>query len=461
MDTSTFRKLNATVLTVLFFTAGSVAVDTATAQNTANAYNLIDLYRIALEKDARLKAAEHAYEAGRLDHPIARADLLPQLGLSAARRRQLRQDISGNFFGQESFDEVYNTDQLQLNLTQTLFNMGQFIALSQSKSKVEAARLRYEAERQNLIVRLAQAYFDVLTAASLLESTRSEKKAVEQQRQQATQRFEAGLAAVTDVKEAQAAYDLATAEEISAGNSLQSSLHALSVLVAADVNELKHLDAGFVANTPEPNDIAQWSKAAVAGNPELLEQKMHLSVARQAVESESSEHYPSLNLYATRNETDTRGGPSPSDTETLQVGVEMNLPLFTGGKTYYRTKQAAQKHQQEQAKLEQMQREVKQRAREAFLNVVTNLSRIKALERARESARAAVDSNRQGFNLGTRTSVDVLLAMKDLFRTSHDYKTAQHTYIMNTLQLKQTTGTLLEDDLIRINARLTQTSPSL
>ena len=420
---------------------------------SAAGHDLASLYELALENDARFRASRARYEATALNPAISRARLLPQISLSAARSRFPERKIRGRFFGADNRGDneyTYSVDSHTLNVTQSLFNREYYAELKKSKSQAERARLDFEAERQDLIVRLAEAYFGVLSAHDDLDFARAEKDAVMRQLERAQSRFEAGLDPITDAKKAEAAHDLAVADEISAANQLEVSRSLLRVITGRIAGDLRKLTAAAPVAPPTPNDAAAWIETAHERNLRLLSRQLAVNVAAAEVESRRAGHYPTLDLYADRNERDVRGGPSPQTLRDVEVGLRLNLPLFAGGGVSYRTRQAAHLHREAAEQLKQTHDETRQQAREAFLNVVASVSRVAALAKARESAKISYESNDAGFKIGTRSSVDVLLALEDLFDAERDYSDTRHEYILNTLRLKRAAGSLSPQDVREI-----------
>ena len=425
--------------------------------HAAEAADVASLYELALAHDARFRASRARYEATVLNPAISRARLLPQISLSGSRSRFPKRKIRGSFFrdanrgdGANRGDDgkyTYNVDSYTLGVTQVLFNREYYVELKKSKSQAERARLDFEAGRQDLIMRLAEAYFGVLSAQDDLRFARAEKDAVQRQLERAQSRFESGLDPITDTKKAEAAYDLAVADEISAANQLEVSRSLLRVIVGRDPGDLRKLAPAAPVAPPAPNDAAAWIEAALERNLELLSRRLAVNVAAADVESRRAGHYPTLDLYANRNERDVRGGPSPQTVRDVEVGVRLNLPLFAGGDTHYRTRQAVELHQEALEQLKQTGDETRQRAEEAFLNVVASVSRVAALAKARESAKLSYESNDAGFKIGTRSSVDVLLALEELFNAERDFSDTRHEYILNTLRLKRVAGSLAPEDV--------------
>lgn len=435
----------------------------AWSQTNERALGLLDLYQTAKGSDARLRAAEAGYQAALMNRPIARASLLPQINFSATHNRWNDQKISGAFFrgdanernndnpGRKSDRFDYGSSQWSLSLSQTLFNVQQYIRFKKSRSESEQAELRYAVEQQGLIVRLAESYFAVLTSEKTVEFATAEKDAVNQQLQQARERFEVGLAAITDVKEAEAAYDLSLAEEIEALNELDNKRYALAVIVNYDVERIFPLEQALSIRNPEPQNLEAWVRTALNNNLELLVEQMELNLARQSVREQSAGYFPTLDLFAERSSDDVRGGPSPRESYETIYGVKFSAPLFSGGSTYYQTRKADQAYRQAVENLELKRRETKRAVRQSYLDVLSSVKRAEALARAQESAEVSLQSNRAGFDVGTRTSVDVLLALRELFRARLNYESLRHEYVVNSLKLKQVSGSLSETDLVEIN----------
>lgn len=437
------------------------AVSIVWAQSNApdKVYTLGELYTMALREDVALKAAEKNKEANLLNAPIARADLLPQLTWSYSYTRFLDQTIVGSSFGVDSgsadFDD-YGSDSWQLSLRQTLFNMPQILDLKQSHSEAAVAELSYENSKQDLILRLSEIYFAVLSAKNRLDVARSEKEAFAEQRKQAQQNFEIGRTAIVDIRSASAAYDLAVADEIAAKNQLQTRLNKIATVVGMQVRHLMGLGEKISVKTPVPNDVEQWVTKALNNNLEILTQQVRTNIADREINRQRAKHLPSLNLVATRNDSDIRGGPSPREYDDLQLGVELHFELFGGGRTYYQTKQAIEQSSESSYRLEQIKREVEHNTRQYYTQVMTEVLRIRALAEAILSAETALQSNQEGFDAGKRTSSDVLLALRDLYQVQFEYKEAKHSYLLNTLRLKKAVGHLTQEDINQVDRRLVE-----
>ena len=426
------------------------------AEGWAQGAGLLDLYQLAKENDAALRAAEANYQATLMNYPIARARLLPQISFNTRHSEWNEQKIRGVFFGggaerETSREYRYSGGSWSLNLSQTLFNARHYMQLRKSISQAEQAELRYAAERQNLIIRLAEAYFALLTAEKTLEFAEAEKEAVNQQLRQAQERFDVGLAPITDVKEAEAAYDLTLAKEIEARNSVDNSKHALAVIINYDVEYIFPLGEELQVRNPQPQNLQIWVQQAMDNNLDLLAEQINANIARHSLNEQRADYFPTLNLFAERKNNETRGGPSPRESYETVYGVELNAPLFSGGSTYYQARKEAQLYRQAMENLELKRRETRRDARQSYLDVVSSARRTEALARARESAETSLQSNRAGFEVGTRTSVDVLLALRELFRARLDYESLRHEYVINSLKLKRVSGSLTENNMTEVN----------
>ena len=428
---------------------------------------IMDLYEKALGNDAQYKASESRHRADSLLPQVARSRLLPQINLRASRNRVARQEITGTFFSEtpgadpsETREYSYDTDDFSVNLTQTLFSARQYAELKQSRSQAERSHLELEMAHQQLILRLAEAYFAVLSAEETLKFAHAEKQSVGRQEEQARERFTVGLAPITDVKEAEAAYDLAEAEEIAADARLQNAIYALSVITGYDAMTLFSLAEEIPIIAPSPEDMGSWVEKSLTQNTGLLAQQISVNIAAQEIVVQRAAHYPEINLAASHGESNLRSGaPAPRESKDFVIGVELNLPIFSGQGTRYRTRQAIELHQEALQQLEGKQRETRRETREAYLNVIASISRVAALRRAIESAQASLEANEAGFQVGTRTSVDVVLATKELFRARRDYANVRYEYLLNTLRLKRAAGLLEDNDIRHLDGYL-QKSPS-
>ena len=412
--------------------------------------NLADIYALAKRQDTGLQIAIANYNASAQQHPIARASLLPQVSANV-NTSDTSQKIDGQTFNVSGGDIDFNTHGYGATLTQALYHHDFYVQLRQAKNAVAKAQVELDNARQDLIVRVAQVYFDVLAAQDNVRFAEAEKKSFGRQLEQAETRFEVGLIAITDVKEAQASYDLAVSREIDANTALSLAIDALAVVTGERLEELKVLSENMQLLRPDPDDVQTWIDRALDQNLTLLASEYDTRIAAQEIKLRRSGHLPTVDIVGSYNDSDTGSLTGSRRTKTSQIGLELNLPILAGGRTYYQTKEARHLHSVALNTLESQRRETVRLTRDSFLNVVSGISRVKALGVAVESAEAAAEATQAGFDVGTRTSVDVLVALRTVFEAQRDYSRSKYDYLLNTLRLKQATGLLNADDLLQIN----------
>jgi len=318
---------------------------------------------------------------------------------------------------------------------------------------VAQADAQYEAARQDLIVRVAQAYFNILTAQDNLEFAQAEKKAIAHQLDQARQRYNVGLSAITDVKEAKASYDLAVASEITAQNQLDTAREGLREIIGQSPASIAPL-AQVRLVSPHPQDIKRWVDTALSQNLGVLASEAATRVAKDDVERQRSGRYPSLDVVASHSYSDNIGAGFGSKGTDSSIGLQLSIPLYSGGAINSRTRQAADLYSEAQDNLEKQRRTTVVQTRDAYLTVEADISHVKALKQSLASTQTALEATQAGFQVGTRTIVDVLNAEQQVFGAKRDYAKARYGYILATLKLKQAAGTLNATDLDQINAWL-------
>lgn len=412
---------------------------------SASAANLLEIYEQSRNYDATIQAAFHDLESARLNIPIARSSFRPQLDFSgSAGLTDFNSDQSDTFFD----------SGLQIQLSQTLFNRESAALIDQAQIGVMQAEALYASQSQNLILRVATAYFDVLRADANVEFSQSELQAIARQREQAERRFDVGLIPVTDVRTAQALYDLAIAQEIAASNQLQTAQEALRVISGVEAELLFRLAADLPLNRPDPANINDWVELAKEQNLALVLSRLTADSARAGISVERGQRYPTVALTATGRRLDSeqnlRGGMS----ESGEIGLVATIPLFTGGRIKAEIAQAQADWMSAAADLEAQERSAVQQARDGYRGVVASIARARALNQALVSTQQSADAVEAGFRAGTRTSVEVLNALRDVFSARADYANARYDYILNSFQLKSAAGILDESDLTAINSFL-------
>jgi outer membrane protein len=419
--------------------------------------DLAEVYRMALTSDPQFRQVAANKRAVLEERPQALSNLLPQVNLSA--------DLTGTSSertgsGARSFDSDGNPVNLldsnsdgrgyNLSLTQPIFHGDRYFRLKQADNSIKQADAELSAAQIDLALRVSTAYFNVLAAVDNLTFAEAEKRSLSQQLEQAKQRFDVGLTAVTDVQEAQAGYDRAVADEIQAINGIDNAREALREITGEYIMDLETLGESIPMVEPEPSDIDSWSSTAVRSNLEVIATMHAVDIARDEIKVQQSGHLPTVDLTARRNynKNDTTGlSKNTSDT----IGLQLNVPLYSGGAVSSRTRATRERLQQQIDRLEQIRRQVHRQARESYLGVISGISRIKALQQAVVSSEVALEATRAGFEVGTRTAVDVVTSERALFQAKRDLSRSRYDYIINTLNLKQAAGLLTVDDIEQIN----------
>lgn len=430
----------------------SALIASSLLSSSAWAENLIEVFDFSLRSDPQLLAeAASRLAVGELDDQ-ATANFLPQVDLSANTGKTWV-DASAQTFGGQT---EYNNHGYTLSLVQSIYRRENFVQKEQAEIAIEGASASYVVAQQALIVRVSERYFGVLGAEDDLTFAIAEREAIAKQLEQTQQRFDVGMATITDTTEAQAAYDLANAAVIEAENALANANEQLRETSGQYIDELTGLQKDSPLVSPEPADINQWSATALSQNPSLLLASSNVDSAAQTIELQKSGHYPSLDLVAQKNYDSQSDGnfSGSSKTHTEAIGLQFNLPIYAGGAVVSRTREAAYRLDQAMQNEEQQRRLVTRQTRESFNGVMAGISRVKALKQAVVSNEKALESTQAGYEVGTRTTVDVLNARRNLFSARRDYARSRYDYILNTLRLKQAAGIVTFEDLVQINSWL-------
>ena len=429
-----------------------MAITLALSLNTASGEDLVEVYALAQQNDPQLAAAQASLEAAREGTPIARSRLLPNVNATGSVNWQ-DIDVKSNT-ADGSVDEDYWSERAGIGLVQPIYRRDRLKQLEQAKVSVSQAEWEYQSVEQNLILRVSSAYFQVLAAQDTLEFAQSELKAIARQLDQAKQRFEVGLIAITGVHEAQARYDQSRADVISAENDVGTAWEALREIIGrVGPNELATLVEEIPLKVPEPGNLDAWSTLALENNPNVKAAREAAEVARQEIEIQRSGHYPTLDFVANYdiNRSDAERG---SDTDVLSAAVQLAVPIYTGGGVSASTRQAQFNFQAAQKQLEAALRATDRDVRDAYRQAELSISRVQALQSTTVSAQSALEATEAGFEVGTRTLVDVLNRQSELFSAKRDYANARYLYVLNYLSLKQAAGDLTVADLEKVNAWL-------
>jgi len=437
---------------LLLYVAGFVFLTSG-----ARAEDLIAVYKLARENDPKFQAAQAVYLAEREKLPQARAGLLPTLSARASRDRNTNETVTDGFiFGRPSAQFKYSSSEYSLNLSQPVYNAAIFTGFSQAKTDVRRAEAEYAAAAQDLVLRVAQAYFDVLLAQDNLEFSHAEKFSIQRQLEAAEGRLKVGLATLTDVNDAKARHESAEAQEIEAENNLQDKREALRELTGSLSGALTRLGANMPLVTPVPAGIDQWVGKSLAQNYSLIAKREAAVSAREEIRRQRAGHYPTLDLVGTRTRNDADGSVSGPGirTDNTVIGVQLNVPIFQGGLVSSRTGEAVHRYDAAQQEFEATRRATERAARTAYLGVKGGTAKVTALVQAVAAGESALAAKTEGFAAGINTNLDVLDASRDLYRARRDLSSARYDYLLNLLRLKQAAGILSETDLAQINGWL-------
>ena len=416
--------------------------------------DLVEVYNIAVKNDPKLLASEVKHKAIMQEYPIARSYLLPNLKFSAKSQRT-RESIDGAVYGRSSSTTQFTTDEYSINLKQPLYRRDLFSLLEKSEYQIAKSLAERESARQDLIIRVAEAYFDILDSLDNINYVKSEKAAIKSQLNESKKRLEVGLIAITDYAEAQASYDLSETQYIEAKNLSDISKESLYVLTGKQFKKFSSLDKNIKAKDPDPNNIKAWEDFAIKQNLDLVAYKRAQDIATTNIKYERSKHFPTLDIYGTVKETDKGGGSSGAfESNNDYIGIELNIPIFIGGNTYFNSKKASYLEEQARYDVLQKKREVIRDARKSFLNLKSSISKVNASKKALESNELSVEYNQAGFEVGTRSTTDVLLALKDLYKAKKNFSKSKYEYLLSKLRLKQSIGTLSIDDIKVVNSWL-------
>lgn len=411
------------------------------------AADLLDVYRDALANDADFAAARAEREAGQEKAVQGRAGLLPEVGMTANTTYDYA-TYAGN-------DYNFNSNGYGAQLSQPLFRMQNWVQYKQGQLQTGLAETRFQLARQDLILRVASAYFDVLNSQDALDAVLSLKTAAEQQLQLAKKSFEVGTVTITDVHEAQSRFDLANAQEIAGRNDLEVKIQTLSRLVGKQPDALSRLRKGVTLERPQPDDLQQWVKAAVEESYSVQAQKVAAEIASREVERNRAAHLPTVDLVVNYAKSNTDLPISSYDSSTSRsIGLVLNMPLYQGGALTSRDREAAALKLKADSDLESARRASALAARQAYLGVTSGMAQVRALEAAEVSSRSSLDANRLGYEVGVRINIDVLNAQSQLSDTTKQLAKARYDTLLAQLQLEAAAGALDEADVQRINALL-------
>ncbi len=451
-----------------------------TVSGVANAASLLEVYQQALQSDPLIHEAEARRMATYEAVPQARGSLLPQLNArgswskgSNTGLQSFQQEVSPGVIEFRTVETESDFDSFGWNaeLRQTVFRWDQFVGLKQATKRVAKAEVDFEAAQQDLIVRVVRRYFAVLGAEDRLTSIHADRLAIARQLEQAKQRFDVGLIAITDVQESQAAYDQSIASEIQAKRELATARELLREITGEYTPVLSAPGDSFPLLSPAPTDEGSWIDMAMDQNLALVSSRFDEEIARDEISFRKTGHYPTLDLVANYDTSDTdisnatiAGALSPNpnfptDNTRDSISVQFTVPLFQGGRTSSRVREAVYLHRASREQLQRVSRETERATRDAYLGVLSEISRVNALRQAVASSRTALEATQAGFEVGTRTIVDVLNSQRSLYIAITNYYQSRYTYIGNVLSLKLAAGSLQIQDLEEIDKFLAERRP--
>ena len=420
----------------------------------AVAADLLSIYRDAQSEDAVYAAARANLLASQEKLPQGLSGLLPAVTLTGNTQYNDRDLQFRGASAPLSSSSRFNSNGVNLVATQPLFRLQNWITYEQAKNQVSQAEAVFLQANQDLIVRVAQAYFDVLLAENNVALAIAQKTAYAEQLAQAKRNFEVGTATITDANDAQARRDLAVSQEIGAQNDLEVKKQALRQIIGRVPPALSKFGGGFAPQLPAPNDMESWVGQSADASPQVKISQMAFDVASQDVTKNRGGHLPTLDAVASYSDqaqgAGIQGG-SGFDSTTKYIGLQLSLPIYQGGLVNSKVREALANQEKARQDLENTRRTVAQNTRASFLGVTNGVAQIKALDTALLSSQSSLDSTKLGQEVGVRTQVDVLNAQQQLISTRRDYAQAIYGYAINVLKLKAAAGTLSETDLAYVN----------
>ena len=420
------------------------------------AENLLDIYNEALENDPTFKAAEYSYLADKEIVVQGRAALLPSITLSGSTNWN-------EYYQDDLLQQEYNSFSKSARVSQPLFRLDTWFNFKRSKSLTNAAEAEFAYEQQNLILRTAELYFGVLRAIDNLNAAISEEKAIKKQLDQAQQRYEVGLSAITGVQEAQLAYDLSKAARINNEGNLFSAREALNALIGREIFSLDELGENLQISSPFPNSKEDWVNLALKNNYQLKASYLRKDAAKSNARSAASNHLPKIDIVGSGSDSETnqfnyegfsingQGIPVPAVTGRRNYAIQLSVPILQGGAVSSRRKQAYSQYNQADENTLFTERRIIQEVRSQFSNVNTLVANVNAQKQAVISATSALEATQVGYKVGTRNVVDLLQAEKNLYSAEKNLANAKYDYILANLRLALAAGTIDPGDIIEIN----------
>ncbi len=423
--------------------------------NVVSAENLLQVYQHAKTYDPQLKAAEEGYRSIQESVMQAKAAKKSQINLSAGS--SLNHSNINNTISSDGSSDIFSTNY-SVNLVKPLYNKGLTAVKRKADAATAQARADLDNQRQNLIIRTAEAYFNILLAQENVNFAIAEKEAISKQFEQVKAHFEAGILAITDVKETQSRYDQASAQVITANNQLALAKEALQVVTGRLYKSYAGNANGIRLVKPKPNKIDAWIHIAEKNNKQLQAFRHAINVAQKNLEQQRAARKPTVDFVASHSGSFARdiAGSSAFDRDQIDnaIGVQLKIPLYTAGAISSKVRDALHNKRKAQHNLEAQKQQIHQQVRSAYLTIISDISRTTSLKQALDSAETALEATQAGFEVGTRTAVDVLLSLRNVFAAKRDLATARYNYLLNMLKLKQAAGTISVNDIKQATALL-------
>ncbi len=419
------------------------------------AQNLLETYALALQNDPFLRQslANKMAVGENKDQSIAR--LLPTLsaGATSGYNWSYQDSIFNQRFPGQSRQNNFWDSQFSINLVQPIFHWDMWVQLSQSDKQIAQADASYMSEQQNLILKTTEAYFAVLSAQDDLTFALSENKTIARQLDQAQQRFDVGLIAITDVYESQAGYDQSRSDIIAAENAMADAKESLMEIIGPHLTELNILGENLPLPKPDPSDIEEWNRQARNQNLNILIAQSEAEIIKDNIALQRSGHYPQLDIVGQFGLNDTTGNLAARG-NTESIGIQLNIPIFEGGAVNSRTRQAEYQYIEAKENLIATQRAVTKEVKDSYRGVISAISQVAALKSAVHSGKSALEATEAGFDVGTRTMVDVLSTTRNYTNAQIRYAQSRYAYLINGIRLKKAASTLTVADLEAINRYL-------
>ncbi len=421
--------------------------------------SLMEIFELALQNDPTIKQIEAERSAAGESREQGLARLFPTIAVNGASGREWSHNRIANLSNLFPASQEYWDHSFSLDLTQPVFHWDHWVKLSQSDNQIAEAQAAYEAELQNLMVRTTEAYFNVLAAQDNLKFTVAEKEAISKQLEQAKAKFDVGIVPITDVYEAQAAFDRTSANELEALNNVDNQKEALREIIGNNEIALNSLGESLPLKKPEPDNLDKWSETAETNNLSIISAFNQMEFARKTIDVQRSGHLPRLDLVGSYGVSENGSAFGPRG-DTQNIGVQLNVPLFEGGAVNSRTRQASFEYEASKEKLTAVKRLINRQVKNTYRSILTTISRIAALKATVDSAESALEAAEAGSEVGIRTMVDVLGEQRNVYQAKRDLSRARYDYLINSIKLKQTTSDLSQKDIEQVNRLLVTANSS-